>query len=114
MEKYFEAVSSQALLQAQTLLEQPPEVTWRGWTDVESIQEQYDIESINLIKPGVGETTRVLLRRIPWKIIVDRLDNPNLRHILHLAEEKNVPVSVFPGLTYSCCGIIKSVKGDME
>lgn len=114
VEQYFEEVCSQGYQQAQALLQSPPDVTWRGWTDIESIQKQYDIESINLIKPGVGETTRVLLRRIPWQIIVDRLDNPNLQHILHLAEEKQVPVHVFPGLTYSCCGIIKSVKGDME
>lgn len=25
--------------------------------------------SINFVKPGVGETTRVLLRRVPWKIL---------------------------------------------
>ncbi|MNR32565.1 hypothetical protein D3C85_1501610 [compost metagenome] len=69
---------------------------------------------INLIKPGVGETTRVLLRRVPWRILVDRMDNPHIRHILLLAEARGVPVEVYPGLTYSCCGLIQSVKGDAE
>ena len=49
---------------------------------------------INLIKPGIGETTRVLLRRIPWKILVAEGERqaPSLAHIMRLAEEKNVPV----------------------
>jgi hypothetical protein len=110
----FPEVVDLAELQAQEMQASPPEVSWKGWADVQRIQEHYEIESLNMIKPGVGETTRVLLRRLPWKILVDRLDNPHIRHILHLANEKQVSVEVFPGLTYSCCGIIKSVKGDME
>ncbi|MNE86395.1 hypothetical protein D3C80_1834910 [compost metagenome] len=69
------------------------------------------MDNINLIKPGVGETTRVLLRRVPWKIIVDTKYNPNLRHIMLLAEERGVPVEEYPGLAYSCCGIIKPLGG---
>lgn len=93
---------------------QPPEITWQGLADIRSIQETFGIDNINLVKPGVGETTRVLLRRVPWRILVDRLDNPNLRHILLLAEDRGVPVEVYPGLAYSCCGIIKPLKGESE
>lgn len=85
-----------------------------GLRDIQSIQEVFGIDNINLIKPGVGETTRVLLRRVPWKILVDTMDNPNLRHIILLAEDRGVPVEVFPGLTYSCCGIIKPLRGETE
>ena len=39
----------------------------------------FNIKNINHIKPGVGdETTRVLLRRVPWKILVNSLNNPIL------------------------------------
>lgn len=86
-------------------------VTWKGMKDIRRIQDDFGIEDVNLVKPGVGETTRVLLRRVPWKILVDRLDNPNLKHILLLAQDRNVPVEVYPELTYSCCGIIKPYKG---
>jgi len=79
----------------------------KGLKDVQKIQKKYGIDSINLIKPGVGETTRVLLRRIPWRILVDSLDNPNLRHIYKLAEDRKVKVEVFEDMSYSCCGIIK-------
>lgn len=90
------------------------EITWKGWQDIESIQQSFGIANINLIKPGIGETTRVLLRRVPWKILVDRLDNPDLQHIMMLARDRNVPVEVYPGLTYSCCGIIQSLGGGGE
>ena len=80
----------------------------KGLRDIESIKHKFDINNINLIKPGIGETTRVLLRRIPWKILVDSYHNPNLEHILKLAEEKNVPVEIYTDMCYSCCGIIKS------
>jgi hypothetical protein len=85
--------------------------TWKGIQDIQRIQKDFGITDINLVKPGVGETTRVLLRRVPWKILVDRLDNPYLKHILLLSKDRNVTVEAYPDLTYSCCGIIKPMKG---
>lgn len=90
------------------------EMTWQGMQDIARIQTDFAITDINFIKPGVGETTRVLLRRVPWKILVDRLDNPNLKHILLLAKDRGVPVEEYPNMTYSCCGIIKALKGETE
>ena len=59
------------------------------------------------MKPGVGETTRVLLRRVPWRGIVRDPDDPALRHILALATAREVPVETDPGLAYECVGLIK-------
>jgi hypothetical protein len=108
---YYASVTEAAVTAAAEMRKSPPEVTWQGMLDIRSIQETFGIDNMNLVKPGVGETTRVLLRRVPWKILVDNKNNPNLRHILMLAEERGVPVEVYPGMTYSCCGIIKSLKG---
>ena len=80
----------------------------KGLQDMESIKDKFKINNINLIKPGIGETTRVLLRRVPWKILVDSYENPNLKHILKLAKEKSIPVEIYTDMCYSCCGIIKS------
>lgn len=108
---YFTSVREGAVAVAREMENSPPEISWRGMRDITALQEHFGIDNINLIKPGVGETTRVLLRRVPWKIIVDTRDNPNLRHILLLAEERDVPVEEYPGLAYSCCGIIKPLGG---
>ncbi|MCD1261476.1 cysteine protease StiP family protein [Paenibacillus athensensis] len=111
---YFHEVAEEAAAAAEAHLRAKPAATWQGLADIRAIQAAYGIDDMNLIKPGVGETTRVLLRRVPWKILVDRPDNPNLAHIRLLAADRNVPVEVFPGLTYSCCGVIRPLKEDRE
>ena len=62
-----------------------------GIDEVRKIAGEYGIDNINLIKPGIGETTRVLLRRVPWKILVNEKykEDASLEHILRLAEEKS-------------------------
>lgn len=86
--------------------------TWKGWKDIEEIQKKFNIEDINLIKPGIGETTRVLLRRVPWKILVKSKNNCNLKHILLLAKDKNVPVEIYPPMAYQCIGLIKPLESE--
>ena len=87
------------------------ERTWQGMKEVEAIgQKMYSETDYHLIKPGVGETTRVLLRRSPWKVLVNDPEHPDVRHILILADEKNVPVEVVPDLFYRAIGLIRSGK----
>ena len=88
----------------------PVIVSWSGLKDIEKIQKEFNVEDINLIKPGIGETTRVLLRRIPWKILIKESDNENLKHILVLAQEKGVKVELYPSMIYQCCGLIKPLR----
>ncbi len=76
--------------------------------EVSRIAEHFGIENIHLVKPGIGEATRVLLRRIPWKILVHSLeDSEHLGHIYQLAEEKHIPVEVYPLQCYKACGLIQ-------
>ena len=79
-----------------------------------AIKDSYQIGDINFVKPGIGETTRVLLRRIPWKIIVNPLhmESKELKHIFQLAEEKNIPIepSSVNLFNYKVCGLIKSLS----
>jgi hypothetical protein len=83
--------------------------TWTGMAAVERIQQQYGISNINFVKPGIGETTRVLLRRVPWRIVVRDFEAPEHRHIRLLAEARNVPLVHDPELAYSCVGLIKDI-----
>ncbi|MER7913744.1 phosphoribosyltransferase [Streptomyces sp. NPDC096068] len=80
--------------------------TWEGWAAVERISEEYGIHDVNLVKPGVGETTRVLLRRVPWKILAKRGADADLAHVRLLAEQRAVPVEEVDDLPYSCVGLI--------
>lgn len=86
-------------------------VQGQGIDEVQSIADKFNISDINFIKPGIGETTRVLLRRVPWKVLIDERHKfkDDLAHIVRLAEEKNVPVEYYPLKHYKCCGIIKKI-----
>lgn len=102
----FDAVRAQVALQAAEHQRQAPTVTWSGWEAVEKISTGYGINNINLVKPGVGETTRVLLRRVPWRVLVNPAALDDVAHVLLLAEQRGTPVEEVPGLPYSCVGLI--------
>lgn len=102
----FDEVAGQVEDEAKELLAADRAPTWEGWAAVERISEEYGIHDVNLVKPGVGETTRVLLRRVPWKILAKRGAGADLTHIRLLAEQRGVPVEEVDGLPYSCVGLI--------
>ncbi|MEU9169023.1 phosphoribosyltransferase [Streptomyces sp. NPDC048420] len=91
---------------AKDLLSGDREPTWEGWAAVERISEEYGIHDVNLVKPGVGETTRVLLRRVPWKILARAGAGADLDHVRLLAEQRGVPVEEVAELPYTCVGLI--------
>lgn len=68
----------------------------------------HGITDVNLIKPGIGEATRVLLRRSPRLLIVRDAGAPEVAHLILLAQEKNIPVSVDPALPYHAVSLIRS------
>ena len=82
-----------------------------GIDEVKRLAGHFQVQDINLIKPGIGETTRVLLRRVPWKVLISPAyrEDSSLKHILRLAEEKNVPVEYYPLTHYKTCGLIKKL-----
>lgn len=112
--KFLDAVSAQfdpALPQVRNHVRPADrEPSWAGLRTVERIRQQYGITSTNFVKPGIGETTRVLLRRIPWRIVLADPESPEHRHIRMLAAARNVPVVHDPELSYACVGLIKDLN----
>ncbi|HZI98249.1 MAG TPA: cysteine protease StiP domain-containing protein, partial [Actinomycetales bacterium] len=80
--------------------------TWEGWAAVERISDEYGIGDVNLVKPGVGEATRVLLRRVPWRILARPDRAADLAHVRALAARRGVDVIDVEDLPYSCVGLI--------
>ncbi|MFI6432866.1 cysteine protease StiP family protein [Rhodococcus oryzae] len=103
----FDAAYDAALAAARRLTTVDRAPSWSGWASVDNVRAEYGISSVNFVKPGVGETTRVLLRRVPWKVLVRDADAPEHAHIRMLAAARGVPVEVVPDLAYSCMGLIK-------
>ncbi|MGW0463876.1 phosphoribosyltransferase [Streptomyces sp. NPDC003027] len=102
----FDKVGETVDAEVKELLGADRDPTWEGWAAVERISEEYGIHDVNLVKPGVGETTRVLLRRVPWKILAQRGAGADLDHVRLLAAQRGVPVEEVDELPYTCVGLI--------
>lgn len=94
----------------QILTEEKP-IEGQGIEEVRSLAGVFGIRDINLIKPGIGEATRVLLRRVPDRLLLrqDCRGDASLTHLLRLAGEKQVPVEYYPLRHYKACGLIRDL-----
>lgn len=73
-------------------------------------QEEFQIEDVNYIKPGIAEATRVMLRRIPACLILkDELD-PDVQHLVLLAHEKKISILKRPFMPFKAVAFIKALK----
>ncbi|WP_157128752.1 cysteine protease StiP family protein [Nocardia amamiensis] len=106
----FDAVRDRVAAEVAAIRASDRTPTWTGWASVEKVRERYGIAGVNFVKPGVGETTRVLLRRVPWRVLVREADAPEHAHIRLLAAARGVPVEIVDDLAYSCMGLIKDVQ----
>lgn len=103
---HFPAVATKVASDLPAMLRAERRPTWHGWAAVERICTEYGIEDVNLVKPGVGETTRVLLRRVPWKVLVRADANAEVAHVRLLAAERGVECVDVADLPYACVGLI--------
>lgn len=64
----------------------------------------------NRIKPGIAEATRAVLRRVPQRLFVRDLADPDVQHLLHLAAKKGIHVDRL-SITgrYRAVAVIKSL-----
>ena len=74
------------------------------------IAERYGITHHNYIKPGIGEATRVLLRREAQLLLLQDLDSEATRHLHWLAESKSIPIAVIKDLPYRAVALIKEIE----
>lgn len=72
-------------------------------------QEKFGVRNQNYLKPGIGEATRVLLRRVPDVLLLRDEDRPEVQHLRLLAQEKHVPIQLDPTLPYLATALIKEL-----
>ena len=73
------------------------------------VAERYGITRPNHIKPGIGEATRVLLRREAQLLLLQDLDSEATLHLRWLAESKGIPIAVYNDLPYRAAALIKEI-----
>jgi hypothetical protein len=74
------------------------------------ITGQYGIKAYNYIKPGIGEATRVLLRREAYVLLLQDLDCEATKHLCWLAKSRSIPIDIYPELPYRAVALIKHVN----
>lgn len=79
-----------------------------------AIMAEDGIDDINRIKPGVAEATRAILRRVPDKLYLSDLDDPEVQHMVFLAREAGVPIVQRDLSNYRAVAIIKQLGGAQE
>lgn len=57
---------------------------------IQRLVDTYQINNLNRLKPGIAEATRAVMRRVPEHILVQRLDDPNISLLRHLAESRGI------------------------
>jgi hypothetical protein len=74
------------------------------------IRREHGVRDSRHIKPGIGEATRVLLRRVPGCLLLRDLDRAEVAPLLHLARVKDVPVHLRADLPYLAVALIQEVE----
>lgn len=59
---------------------------------ISNLQDTFNVEKINNIKPGIAEATRAVLRRLPEHVLVSDIDDPDVLLLVHLAAKKGIQI----------------------
>ena len=84
-----------------------PDDAARSRAFFERMARDEGVSDPNHVKPGLGEATRVLLRRVPDLLLLRDPDDPEVAHLKVLADEKDVPIRIEADLPYRAAALIK-------
>jgi hypothetical protein len=76
---------------------------------VRDLMQRHGVADRNFIKPGIGEATRSLLRRVPRLLVLRDADAPSVRHLQWLAAQRAVPISLDPDLPLNAATILRKL-----
>ena len=114
-QRFADEVAALAISQAGQAIPAPsaldaPAAAQRSRAYLDGAMARYGIRDVNMIKPGIGEATRVLLRRVPRLLVLRARGAPDVAHLEVLAEEKQVPVEIDADLPYHAVSLIRSAS----
>lgn len=59
---------------------------------IRQIADEFSIDNMNRIKPGIAEATRAVLRRLPERVLVSSVQDDDLAALVHLAKQGGVSI----------------------
>jgi hypothetical protein len=93
-------------------LEKRAELSATSDAFIARVGEEFGVRDRHRIKPGIGESTRALLRRVPDCLLIADPAAQDLLHLGLLAKQKQVPIHHVPDLPYRATAIIREVRED--
>jgi hypothetical protein len=105
-----QVLGDRELLQA----DRPPlvalaQVRARNQRLVSELMQQHQVVDANFIKPGIGEATRSLLRRVPRLLVLRDANTASVRHLTWLAAQRSVPIHLDPALPLNAATILRKL-----
>lgn len=101
-----------------------PDAVPARWSDADRAQRRHvaaafigallaelGVEDTNRLKPGIGEATRAVLRRVPARVFVREPGAPDVLHLERLAAAKGVAVEARPDMPYRAVTLIQALGG---
>ncbi len=74
---------------------------------LEKIRKDFPMADVNKVKLSIGESSRALIRRKPYKLLIKNIENSDLSFVLHLANIKNVEICIYDTMDYECVTLLK-------
>lgn len=71
---------------------------------------EFEIRNLNLIKPGVCEATRALLRRSASRLLIKDRSDINSLHLVHLADKNQIPIEIREEMPFMATVLIRSLS----
>ncbi len=77
---------------------------------LDAVAERYGVTDRNRIKPGVAETTRALLRRVPERLLLREPNDAGVAHLVTLAAKAGAPIERLPAdAPYRAVAVIRGL-----
>lgn len=83
-------------------------------TMIDEVKLRYHIADRNRIKPGIAEATRAVLRRVPERLLIRDMDDPDVRHLVHLAVARDIGIEPLGAGRFRAAAVIKSLGFGVE
>ena len=75
------------------------------------VMRRWGVTDPNRVKPGIGEATRALLRRVPDRLVLGDPGASDVRHLELLAARSGVEVETDSEMPYRACALIRQMGG---
>ena len=79
---------------------------------LEGISRRFSVTNTNRIKPGIAESTRAVMRRVPEHVLVRSRDDQDVQLLLHLSAQAHIDVQEVGDALgpYRALTVIRSVR----